>query len=190
MPMQVDVSYCPSPHSLLNKLGRVLWGIVWLILYRPSPKIFHGWRCFLLRMFGAKIGKGVHVYPSAKVWAPWNLEMGNYSCISYDVDCYCADKIRIGSHATVSQYSFLCTASHDYTAPHMPLTTAPIVIGDGAWIAADVYIAPGATIGEGAVVGVRSSVYKDVESWAIVAGNPARFIRKRELQHKFVKEED
>jgi len=182
MSVQIDVSYCPSSHSLLNKIGRVLWGIVWLLLFRPSPKIFHGWRRFLLRMFGAKIGKGVHPYPSAKIWAPWNLEMGDHSCLSHDVDCYCADKIRIGSHATVSQYSFLCTASHDYTNPHMPLVTAPIEIGDGAWITADVYVAPGVTIGEGAVIGVRSSVFKDVEPWTVAAGNPATFIKKRILK--------
>jgi len=64
----------------------------------------------------------------------------------------------------------------------MPLTTAPIVIGNRAWIAADVYVAPGVTIGEGAVVGVRSSVYKDVEAWAVVVGNPAKFIKKRILK--------
>jgi putative colanic acid biosynthesis acetyltransferase WcaF len=177
--MHVDVSYCPSSHSLSNKLGRVLWGIVWLLLYRPSPKIFHGWRRFLLRLFGAKIGKGVHLYPSAKIWAPWNLEMGDHSCLSYDTDCYCVDKIRIGSHATVSQYSFLCTASHDYTDPYMPLTTAPIEIGDGAWIAADVYVAPGVSIGESAVVGARSSVFKNVATLTVVVGNPAKFIKKR-----------
>jgi len=182
--MQVDFSYSPSPHSLLNKIGRVLWGIVWLILYRPSPKIFYGWRRFLLRMFGAKIGKGCCIYPSAKIWAPWNLEVGNDTCLSHDIDCYCVDKIRIGSHVTVSQYSFLCTASHDYTDQRMPLTTAPILIGNGTWIAADVYVAPGVSIGEGAVVGVRSSVFKDIAPWTVVAGTPAKFIKKRELCHE------
>lgn len=180
--MKVDVSHCPSPHSLRNKIGRVIWGMVWLFLYRPSPKIFHGWRRFLLRLFGAKIGKGVHVYPSVKIWAPWNLEMGDHSCLANEVDCYCAAKIKIKAHATVSQYSFLCTASHDYEDPHMPLITAPIVLGDGVWIAADVFVAPGVTIGEGAVVGARSSVFKDVESWSVVAGNPAKLIKKRELK--------
>jgi putative colanic acid biosynthesis acetyltransferase WcaF len=180
--MKVDVSYCPSPHPTKNKIGRVLWGIVWVLFYRPSPKVLHGWRRFLLRLFGANIGKGANPYPSAKIWAPWNLEMGDYSCLSYKVDCYCIDRILIGAHSTVSQYSYLCGASHDHEDPHMALITAPIVIGEGAWVAADVFVGPGVTIGEGAVVAARSSVFKDVEPWTIVAGNPAIVIKRRELK--------
>jgi putative colanic acid biosynthesis acetyltransferase WcaF len=179
--MTVEISRCPSPHSLSNKLVRVLWGIIWLIFFRPSPRILHGWRRFLLRLFGAKIGKGVHPYPSAKIWAPWNLEMKEHSCLSEAVDCYCVDKITIGAHSTVSQYSFLCTASHDYTNPQMPLITAPITIGEKVWVAADVFVAPGVTVGDGAVIGVRSSVFKDIPPWTVVAGNPAKILKKREI---------
>src|SRR5690606_18499233 len=107
----------PSRITLENKIGRAVWHIVWLCLYRPTPRPFHRWRCWLLRLFGAKIGVGVRAYQSARVWAPWNLEMGDYSCLGDWVDCYSVDKIRIGAHATVSQYSYLCTASHDYEAP-------------------------------------------------------------------------
>ncbi|WHZ21601.1 MAG: Acetyltransferase [Nitrospira sp.] len=179
--MHVDVSFCPSPHSRLNQLGRVLWGIIWVIFYRPSPRIAHGWRRFILRLFGAKIGINAHPYPSAKIWAPWNLEMGEHSCLSEKVDCYSVNRIRLGPHAVVSQYSFLCTASHDYTVPTMPLITAPIIVEAGAWVAADVFVGPGVTIGEGAVVGARSTVIRNVEPWLVVAGNPVRVIRKREL---------
>ncbi len=177
--MWVDVSDTPSPHPFRNKLGRVMWRLVWLLLYRPSPRVLHGWRRMLLRLFGARIGTNAHPYPSATIWAPWNLEMGEYSCLSDRVDCYSVDTIRLGPHATVSQYSFLCSASHDYSDPTMPLITAPIVIGKGAWVAADVFIGPGVTIGEGAVVGARSSVFKDVPPWTVVGGNPAGFINKR-----------
>lgn len=180
--MKIDVSNCPSAHSLRNKIGRGLWGLVWAVAFRPSPKIFHRWRCTWLRLFGAKIGQGVHVYPSAKIWAPWNLEMGDYSCLSHDVDCYCVASVKIGAHATISQYSYLCTASHDIEAPDMPLITAPITIGSGAWITADVFVAPGVTVGEGAVVGARASVFSAVEPWTVVAGNPARFIKDRILK--------
>jgi len=173
-----------SPHSLLNKMLRSLWGFVWLFFFRPTPKILHGWRRFLLRLFGSEIGKGSCIYSSAKIWAPWNLEIGNYSCISYNVDCYCVDKIKIGSYTTISQYSFLCTASHDYTLPEMPLTTAPIDIGDNVWIATDVYISPGIKIGDGAMIGARSSVFKNVSSWTITAGSPARFIKNREFKNE------
>ena len=156
--------------------------MVWLIFFRPTPKVCHAWRRFLLRAFGAKIGRGVHVHSSARIWAPWNLEMGDYSCLSFDVDCYSVAAIRIGSHVTISQYSFLCTASHDFEQPNMPLITAPIAIGEGAWIAADVFIAPGVTIGEGAVVGARSSVFNYVQPRVVVAGNPARLLKHRVLK--------
>src|SRR5262245_20731735 len=117
---QVDLNVnSPSVHSLWNKVARVLWKFVWLFLYRPSPKILHGWRRFLLRLFGAKVGEGVCAYPSAKIWAPWNLELGDYTCLSHDVDCYCVDRIQIGDHATISQYSYLCTAGHDITSLNM-----------------------------------------------------------------------
>ena len=159
--------------SFRNKAGRAIWHIIWLLLFRPTPRSFHLWRSFLLKLFGAKLGKAVHCYPSARIWAPWNLEMGDHSCLSEQVDCYCVDKIRIGAHATVSQYSFLCTASHDYTDLSMPLMTAPIVIGEHAWVTADVFVGPGVSIGEGAVVTARSSVFSDIEPWVVVSGNPA-----------------
>jgi|CXWL01.1.fsa_nt_gi putative colanic acid biosynthesis acetyltransferase WcaF len=179
-PLSVNGSHCPGPHTFLNKVRRIVWYGVWLLFYRPSPRPFHGWRRFLLRLLGARIGLGVHPYPSAKIWAPWNLEMGDHSCLGDNVDCYSVDTIKIGPHSTVSQYSFLCTASHDYTDPSMPLITSPIIIGEHAWIAADVFVGPGVTIGNGAVVGARSSVFRNIEPWAVVAGNPARLIRKRE----------
>ena len=180
--IRVSRKDCPSPHSSANKLGRVLWAVVWCLLFRPSPKIMLGWRRMLLRLFGARIGKGAKIMPSAKIWAPWNLTMGDEACLSHDVDCYCAAPVTIGAHATVSQYSFLCTATHDVEDPHMRLVTAPIVVGDGAWVAADVFVAPGITIGEGAVVGVRSNVFKDLDPWKIYAGTPARFIRDRVIK--------
>lgn len=168
-----------SPHSRWHRLKRALWTAVWALCYRPSPRVLHGWRCFLLRIFGGKIGKNAHPYPTAKIWAPWNLEMGDHSCLGDHVDCYCVGNITIGSYATISQYSYLCSASHDYTDPAMPLVTAPIVIGNRAWIAADAFVGPGVTVGEGAVVGARSSVFSDAEPWTIVVGNPARFLKAR-----------
>ncbi|MGR9099992.1 MAG: putative colanic acid biosynthesis acetyltransferase [Gammaproteobacteria bacterium] len=108
--------------------------------------------------------------------------MGDHSCLGDWVDCYCVDKIHIGAFATVSQYSFLCTANHDYTDPAMPLITAPIFIGDRAWITADVFVAPGVTIGEGAVVTARSSVFHDIGPWTVASGNPARPVKPRKYE--------
>ena len=163
-----------------NKLMRGVWQIMWMLLYRPSPIPLHGWRRFLLRVFGAQIGLGAHPYPSARIWAPWNLVMGDHSCLSHQVDCYCVDKIELGAHATVSQYSFLCTATHDYTQRDMSLMTAPIYIGAHAWVTADVFVSPGVTVGEGAVVGARSTVIRDVAPWTVVAGCPPRVVGQRD----------
>jgi len=171
--------YRPSPHSFRNKLGRTAWGVIWLVLFRPSPKPLHGWRRMLLRLFGARLGHQATVHASVRIWAPWNLEMGDHSCLSPGVDCYAVDRIRIGARATVSQYSFLCTAGHDPDSADMTLVTAPITIGDHAWVAADAFVGPGVSIGEGAVVGTRASVFKDVPAWTIVVGNPARPLRQR-----------
>jgi putative colanic acid biosynthesis acetyltransferase WcaF len=168
--------------SLANKAGRLAWAFVWAVLYRPSPRYFHAWRRLLLRCFGAQLGVGVHPYPSSRVWAPWNLQMGDHSCLSEGVDCYCVAKITIGKHSTVSQYSFLCSASHDYTEPDMPMTCAPIAIGDQVWITADVFVGPGVSIGNGAVITARSSVFSDIPSWVVARGNPATPFKRREIK--------
>lgn len=172
--------------SLANRVGRTVWHLVWLLLFRPTPRLFHPWRCLLLRMFGAKLGRAVHPYPSARIWAPWNLEMGDHACLSEEVDCYCVDKIRIGAHSTVSQYSFLCSASHDYNQEAMPLVAAPITIGERVWIAADVFVGPGVTIGDGTVVAARSSVFSDLPSWMVARGNPAVVVKPRSFAAKCI----
>lgn len=176
-PKQLTVSL-----SLTNKIVRAIWNLVWFFLFRPTPRSLHPWRCLLLRLFGAKLGKAVHPYPSARIWAPWNLEMGDHSCLGEQVDCYCVDKIRIGAHSTVSQYSFLCTASHDYTQSSMPLVTASITIGDRVWVTADVFVGPGVSIGDGAVIIARSSVLCDIPSWTVASGNPAVPMKPRVLK--------
>lgn len=172
----------PGQLSLRNKLARAAWNLTWLLLYRPSPRPLHGWRCALLRLFGAQLGRGVHPYPSARIWAPWNLQMGDHSSLGEQVDCYCVDKVKIGRYVTISQYSFLCTASHDYTDASMPLIRAPITIGDRAWVTADVFVAPGVTIGDGAVITARSSVFADIEPWVVAAGSPAKARKPRVLR--------
>ncbi|HKD06936.1 MAG TPA: hypothetical protein VKB79_13620 [Bryobacteraceae bacterium] len=167
--------------SIANRLGRVAWALVWLFLYRPSPNILHAWRRFLLRLFGARIAAGAHPYPRCKIWAPWNLTMGPHSCLANDVDCYCVAPIRLGAFALVSQYSYLCAATHDYQNPEFLLITKPIVIGDRAWVAAGAFIGPGVEIGEGAVCGARSVVTRDVEPWMVCAGNPAKPVKRRRM---------
>jgi len=154
--------------SLSNKAARFLWQTVYLLAFRPSPIFLHTWRSFLLRLFGASIGPGVHVYPSAKIWAPWNLVMGKNSCLASNVDCYNVATVTLGDGATVSQYSYLCTASRDYQDPSLPLIAAPITLDTKAWVAADVYIGPGVTVGQGSVVAARTSLFNDVPTEVLV----------------------
>jgi len=173
----------PTTLSTSNKAARALWSVVWALLYRPTPRPMHAWRRMLLRLFGAKLGRGVHPYPSARIWAPWNLEMGDHSCLGPHVDCYCMETITIGAYSTVSQYSYLCTGSHDYLNIEMPLVAAPITIGERVWITADVFVGPGVTVGDGAVVLARSTVCKSVDPWVVVGGSPAKFIKARVLEN-------
>ncbi len=174
--------------SFRNRLLRVVWEGIRVLIFRPTPRPFHQWRCIVLRLFGAKIEGPCYVYPSARVWAPWNLELGRHATLADNVDCYSVEKIRVGAYSTVSQYSFLCSASHDYrdpailSGPQMPLVAAPITIGDRVWITADVFIGPGVTVNDGAVVLARSTVTKDVPAWTVMAGNPAKIQGPRELR--------
>ena len=179
--VRVGKGECPSPHSWRNKAGRVLWSMVYLLCFRPSPRVCYGWRRMLLCGFGARIGRNARIHPTARIWAPWNLVVGTEASVAHDVDCYCVDRLEIGDHATVSQYVMLCTATHDISDPNMRLVTAPIVISPQAWVCARAFVAPGVVIGVGAVVGAQSVVTRDVPAWTVVAGSPARFIKLREL---------
>ena len=164
------------PPDLADKVRRALWLITWATLYRWSPTPLHGWRRFLLRLFGASVGAGAHPYPSAWVWAPWNLEMGRGSCLGPGVDCYSVGRITLGAGAVVSQRAFLCTASRDPRHPDRPLLVGAIEIGKRAWVAAEAFVGPGVRIGGGAVVGARAVINRHVASNTIVAGNPATVI--------------
>ena len=178
---QVDLSHVPSPHSFSNKAWRAIWQIVYWTLFRLTPSPLFAWRRLVLRAFGAKLGRRAVIHPTVRIWAPWNLKMGDHSTLGPHVRCYAVDQIELGDHAVVSQFSHLCAASHDYTRPNLPLTTSPIRIGSGAWVAADAFVAPGVIIGAGAVVGARSVVTKNVAPWTVVAGHPARYLRDREV---------
>ncbi len=165
--------------SRKNRLGRAVWSVVWTVLFRPSPRIAHRWRNLLLRLFGAQLHPTARVYPRARIWAPWNLVMEEAACVADDVDVYCVATIRIGAYATVSQYSYLCGATHDCDDVAHPLVPGPITIGRRTWVAADVFVAPGITIGDGTVVGARSGVFSNLPAWSVASGTPARVRRKR-----------
>lgn len=167
------------PPSLADKLRRAFWQVVAGVLMRPSPTPLHGWRRMILRAFGARIGARCAIYPTARIWAPWNLEIGEGATVGGGAILYNVDRIVIGDFAVVSQGAHLCTASHDHNAPSFDLITAPIVLGAEAWVAADAFIGPGVTLEEGAVAAARAVVVRGVPRRAIVAGNPARLVSQR-----------
>lgn len=156
-----------------------LWWLVQSLLFHTSPQFMYGWRRWLLRLFGAKIGEGVLLRPSVRVTYPWKLEIGNRAWIGDFAELYTLDRITIGDNAVVSQYSKLVTGTHDFEKPSFDMTTRPIVVEREAWVAADCFVAPGVTIGHGAVVLARSLVLKDVPEMMVVAGQPAVVKRPR-----------
>lgn len=165
--------------SLANRMVRAVWSVTWLFLASWTPPPMHGWRRFLLRLFGARIAPTARVYRSTTVWLPSNLEMGAYAVLGPDVTCYCQAPILLGDFAQVAQGCHLCAGTHDVDDPNFQLITKPIVIGKRAWIAADAFVGPGVTVGEGAVLGARGVTFKNLEPWTIYAGNPVRALRRR-----------
>jgi putative colanic acid biosynthesis acetyltransferase WcaF len=178
--INVDTHVGPA-FSLRNRVARVSWQVVALLLFRFSPTPFHAWRALVLRCFGAQVGRGVHVYPGAKIWAPWNLELADECGIASGAILYCQDKITIGRRAVISQGAHLVAGTHDYSKTGFPLITKPIHIGDHVWIAAEAFVHPGITIGEGSVIGARSVVTQSMPEWMVCAGHPCVAIKPRHL---------
>ena len=166
--------------SLKNRIERLVWSIAWHALGIWTPVPFHAWRRFLVRIFGARVAGTAKIYPGVSIWYPRNLAMQNYACLGRSVICYDMDKVVLGPYALVSQRAHLCCGSHDIDDPNFQLFTKPINIGKNAWIAAEAFVGPGVTVGEGAVLGARGVAVHDLDPWTVYIGNPARSIRKRE----------
>jgi len=163
-----------------SKLRRALWKVAWTVLCRPTPNPLHRWRCLILRLFGARLGKNNFIYPSARIWAPWLLETGDVATIAPDVIVYNVGGVFIGHHAIVSEGSFLCGATHDFNDPDFPLVSKPVAIAPHAWVCARAVVLPGVTCGEGAVLGAAAVASKNLEPWTVYAGNPARPVGQRD----------
>lgn len=180
MNLDIQAARTARPYSNKEYAGRILWMLAWP-LFRCSPRPLFGWRRMLLRCFGAQVGRQVHIYPSARIEIPWNLRIGDQASIGENVLVYSLGPVEIGSRTTVSHNAHLCAGSHDYRDPGLPLLRLPIRIGADAWICAQSFIGPGVIVGDGAVVGAGTVVTGDVEAWTVVAGNPARFLKRRVL---------
>jgi len=167
--------------SRREKIGRLLWNIVQGTVFRFSPRRADAWRAWLLRRFGAKVGRVKLLRSTVRVEVPWNLEIGEGAQIGDRVYLYSLGPIRIGDHTVISQFCHICAGTHDYERTDFPLLRVPIVIGDRCWIAAESFVGPGVTIGDGVVVGSRASVVADLPGWKICVGSPAKAIRDRTL---------
>ena len=174
---------CVTPFSRGDLVRRLVWGVVQATLFRWSPRPWHGFRARLLRGFGADIPAPgeVVIFPTARITFPHNLSLAPRAMVGPRVLLYNLARIRLGRGANISQHTHLCAGTHDYTRWSMPLVAAPITIGDNAWIAADVFVGPGVTVGELSIVGARSVVVKDLPPRMICAGNPCRPRRPRPL---------
>jgi putative colanic acid biosynthesis acetyltransferase WcaF len=168
-----QAGYKGPTFTLRNRLRRIAWRITWLTLASWTPPFMHEWRSVLLRSFGARIGKGVHVYPSVSIWAPWNLIIDDAAGIGPKTQLYSMAPIHIGKRVVISQGAHICAGTHDYRLENFPLIARPIFIKDRAWICASAFVGPGVTVGEGAILSAMGCSFKDLDPWGIYIGNPA-----------------
>jgi putative colanic acid biosynthesis acetyltransferase WcaF len=180
MPSPIEANRAASKYTRSEQFRRVWW-ILGQTAFRWTPRPCFGLRRAILRAFGAKVGARVNCYSSSCIYFPWNLEIGEDSAIGEDALIYNLGRVTIGARSTISQRAHLCAGTHDYRDPTMPLLKPPVTVGNDVWICADAFVGPGRQIGDGAVVGARAVVVKDVEPWTVVGGHPAVFLKERVL---------
>lgn len=168
--------------SRREKVGRFLWTLVQATIFRFSPRRADAWRAFLLRRFGARIGRVKLLRSTVRVEVPWNIEIGDGAQIGDRVYLYSLGPISIGPNTVISQFSHLCAGTHDFERTDFPLLRVPIRIGAHCWIAAETFVGPGVSVGDGVVVGARGSVIKDLPAWTVCVGSPAKPVSKRILR--------
>lgn len=169
--------------TLGNRLFRTIWTITWLLLARWTPPPLHRWRRLVLIAFGAKLGPGVRVYGSARIWLPANLELGKNTLIGPGVNLYNQGRIVVGARSVVSQGAHICASSHDIADPDFQLVLRPVTIGEDCWVAAEAFVGPGVTMGDGSVLAARGALFEDCSSWTVYRGNPAAAIKARAMRN-------
>jgi len=183
MILQGNSLFTQASFSWRNRMARAVWGMVWVLLFRPSPRPLHAWRALLLRLFGATLGQHVKVYPGVKVWAPWALHIGSNVAIGNGVTLYNMATLTIGDYCVVSQGAHLCGGTHDLNSPNFQLMTNPITLGRHVWICAEAFVGNGVSIADGSVIGARAVVAKSItQPWTVWAGVPAKAIGSRNPQ--------
>ena len=179
--MQQDISKFVLPKNFRGKNAFVvqIWWLCQASLFRFSPRMFNGFRGMLLRFFGAEIGKNCIIRPTVRITYPWKLKMGDNCWIGDNVCLYTLGNIAVGSNTVISQGAHLCAADHDARSMSFQIRDRPIIIGDSCWIAADCFVAPGATVEDGSVISARSTVFGLMPAWKICAGSPCRPLKDR-----------
>lgn len=186
---KVDTWSSGRSFSLGNRVYRIVWNVVWLVLASWTPPHFHPWRRFILRLFGATIAPTAGIYASARIWSPANLTVGDYAFIGPRVRVYSMAKISFAPYSLASQGAHLCTGTHHIEDVNFQLVARPIHVGFRAWIAAEAFVGPGVTVGEGAVLGARGCAFRDLKPWTVYAGNPARALKPRHVRFPAPKRE-
>jgi putative colanic acid biosynthesis acetyltransferase WcaF len=172
--------YLRPAFSSGDRFYRLFWQIVWALLYLPSPRPMHGWRSFLLRVFGAKMGANCHFYPSSKIWSPRMLHCADQVTLGSGAEIYNPSLLTLDSHAIISQNAYICGATHDYNDPTFPLYSYPMHFGAYSWICARASVSPGVNLGEGSILALASVATRDLEPWGVYAGIPAVKVKERE----------
>ena len=172
------------PYPLAIQLERIAFRVVWLVLARFSPPPMSGWRCALLRLFGARIGKRVRVYGSVRIWLPRNLALGDGAWLGPGAEVYNQGMISLGAESVISQRAFLCASTHSTSDPDFALVLRPITLGRGCWVAAEAFVGPGVTMGDGAVLAARGALFEDAAPMGIYRGNPATLLGQRRLEER------
>ena len=172
-------SYLASQYSLGDRIHRQLWNTCWALFYRTSHRMAFGWRAWLLRCFGAKLGAHCHFYPQSRIWAPWNLECEDAVIVADRAELNNHAHLYLASHTMISQDACISNATHDYNNPAFPVVSCPMRIGRYAWVAARACVVPGVDIGDGAVLGMASVATHDLDAWSVYAGAPARKVKDR-----------
>jgi len=180
LPVDHAANDAARKYSRGEQARRMAWSLgCWLI--RLSPRPCFAWRRGVLRLFGARVGAHVKIYPTTYLYMPWNVEIGDWTAFGEDVLIYSLGRVSIGRSVTLSYRSHVCAGTHDLNEPTLPLLKPPVTIEDYVWVGTEAFIGPGVTVSSGAVVGARAVVVKNVASLDIVAGNPARVISRRRL---------
>lgn len=171
------------PYPIMDYIYRIFWIVLQNTLWKIFWHRLHFLRAGLLKIMGAEISWRFQAFGSTNILRPWDISIGDYVSLGPRVHIYNLAKVSIGANTVISQDVYIAGGTHDYTKPNLPLQRKDIIIGSNVWICAGAFIGPGVKIGDGAVIGARSVVIKDVEPWTVVGGNPAKFIKKREIKN-------